>query len=100
MALHYHKGNPAMLELLIPRTVNIDRRDKYGSSAISRAVSAGSLEAVEVLVRAKADVHGVDSAGDTLLHIAASAKDDRMVRKEQLGVRQAVREYLSACMSE
>lgn len=80
LPLHYHKGNEAILELLLPRTSNIDRKDKYGSTAISRAVSAAKLEAVEMLIAAKADIHGVDAGGDTLLHMAASNKDDKMVR--------------------
>jgi len=78
--LHYHKGNEAILDLLIPRTINLDRKDKYGSTPLSRAVCLGEIEAVETLLTAKADVHTIDSAGDTLLHMAASNKDDNMVR--------------------
>ena len=82
MAIHYHKGHLAILELLIPKTTNIDRKDKYGGTALSRAVAKGStvMESVQMLVEAKADVNIVDSAKDTLLHIAASNKDDAMVR--------------------
>lgn len=80
IALHYHKGNIAVLEALIPQTTNLDRADKYSSTPLARAVSISKLEAVEFLTHAKADVNIVDSEGDTLLHIAASNKDDEMAK--------------------
>ena len=76
--LHYHKGREGVASLLIKSTAKINRRDKYGSSALSRAASCGQMAVVEQLLAAGANIDIRDKEGNTPLHLACESGHEQL----------------------
>ncbi len=63
------------LRLLVDHGLPIDQPDVSGKKPIAHAIEAGALEAIQVLLEAKATVDRVDAAGRPALHLALLQSD-------------------------
>jgi ankyrin repeat protein len=70
VALHYHKGRVAVLELLLPLYRDVNVKDDRGITALHRAAGPGHIDAVRALLAAGANPNASDSRGETALHFA------------------------------
>eukprot|EP00939_MAST-03C_sp_MAST-3C-sp1_P004775 g4775.t1 len=82
ICLHYHKCRSNILKIMIPCTVKVNHRDKWGNSPLARAVSMGKVEAVALMLESakKFNVNVKDYEGNTPLHIASEIAHDDMIR--------------------
>jgi ankyrin repeat protein len=60
-------GHIAIVELLLSHKVDIESKDRFGSTGLIRAVRQGHLDCVVCLLRHKADVNAVGENGTTAL---------------------------------
>ena len=70
--LHYHKGRISILQLLLPRSTNVNACNAAGATALHRAAGPGHTEASRMLLAAGANVNAVDNRGSTPLHLACA----------------------------
>jgi hypothetical protein len=70
-AVRYHR--PEMVDLILSAKGNVDKKQKYGHTALYIAVDAGRpIEVIRSLIAAGASVTVKDARNQTLLHKAAS----------------------------
>lgn len=72
-------GDAERVKALIERGVDVESKDIYGQTALSKAVLQKNGEVVSVLLECGADVNGRDSKGYTALHRAAQDEAEGMV---------------------
>lgn len=70
-----------MMKVLLERGAHVDACDDFGITFLNHALALGKLDAMAVLLKAKADVNAKDSHGHTPLHVAAAgnSRSDKMV---------------------
>jgi uncharacterized protein len=78
--LHEAIRYPHMLSMLIAAGAPLDAPDEDGMTPLHTAVTEESLEAVQALLNAKANVLVKDSEGDTALHVAVLKAQDEIVK--------------------
>lgn len=67
----FHSGHDKIAELLILRGADADIVNKYGHSALHRAVVKENDKIVGILLKGGADVNILDDQNRTALHISA-----------------------------
>ncbi|XP_048247646.1 ankyrin-3-like [Haliotis rufescens] len=65
--------------VLSRRLVDINSRDKYGRTAVMMAANGGNQDVFDLLVINNADLTFVDSADDTVLHVASLGGEIKLV---------------------
>jgi hypothetical protein len=84
-------GNPDCLQLLLTRGFSINERDSEGDTPLHRAVDAGNLAVIEYLLKQKANVLLTNSAGESVVDVAAKRLNVAFVRKyDQTGHHQKI----------
>lgn len=73
-SLHGHKD--IVQYLLSKDAVDVNATDSSRSTPLQEAVLGGNLEICKLLIEAKADMKCVNDSGFTLLHLAASQKEE------------------------
>jgi ankyrin repeat protein len=78
LPLHLVKGRRALVDSLLPSTIDCDQPDHVGFTPLHRAVLAASVDAVSSLLASGAEVNAKTHAGESVLHLAASLDADAM----------------------
>ena len=70
-ALHYaaeYNNNPEVLRLLVTAGVNLEERDEWGATALTKTVGGNKIESAKLLLDCGADINSLDKDNDTPLH--------------------------------
>lgn len=79
--LAIHSDDTEMVRLFLDnRTLNVNRKDYTGATALHHAVEAENTELVRILLTAGAKVNVKDCLGDTPLSIAREAENEDIIR--------------------
>lgn len=79
--LAIHSDDTEMVRLFLDnRTLNVNRKDYTGATALHHAVEAENTELVQILLSAGAKVNTKDSLGDTPLSIARENENEDIIR--------------------
>jgi len=61
-------------------TTDINAKDKFGRTALHKAVNKGNIDIIEMIIEKGADVNAKDAKGDTPMHTAAWKENEDIIK--------------------